>query len=184
VNGRLYDAVVRRSRALEAARAQLLAGAQGRVLEIGAGTGLNARHYPEGVEVTFTEPDPRMARRVHMLQARAEELPFDDGSFDTVVSTLVLCSVDDLERSLREIRRVLAPGGTLLFLEHVRGAEGSRLARWQDRVAPVWRVLADGCRCNRRTLAALEAVFETVEARDAGFRPPLTRPVLCGRAGV
>lgn len=176
----LYDAGARRSHDLEADRTELLAAARGRVLEIGAGTGLNVRHYPRDTEVTFTEPDTKMARRVPMVQASAEELPFADGSFDTVVSTLVLCSVDDLERSVAEIRRVLAPQGRLLFLEHVRAADGSRLARWQDRLNPLWHAVA-GCDCNRRTVDVLARLFE-VEVRQPRFRPPFAHPVVAGAA--
>ena len=182
MRGALYDAVVRRSRGLERARAALLADVRGRVLEIGAGTGLNAPHYPGGAEVTFTEPDPRMARRLEVVRAAAEELPFADASFDVVVSTLVLCTVADLGRSLQEVRRVLAPGGTLRFIEHVRGPDGSRLARWQDRANPLWRRLAGGCNCNRTTLAALAAEGFEVDAHLLPFAPPLTRPVYAGAA--
>jgi SAM-dependent methyltransferase len=180
----LYDPLVARDGRLRAARADLLAGAEGRVLEIGAGTGLNLPHYPPGLDVTFTEPDPHMAKRLDgaVVAARAEELPFRDEAFDTVVSTLVLCSVGDLDRALREVRRVLRPGGRLLFLEHVRGPDGSRLARWQDRLAPVWRAVADGCNCNRDTVRAVRAVFDSVEARELDLRPPLTRPVVAGAA--
>jgi SAM-dependent methyltransferase len=180
VKARLYDAGARRSRSLEADRSSLLADAAGRVLEIGAGTGLNARHYPAGVEVVYTEPDPAMALRVPTVTAPAEELPFGDASFDTVVSTLVLCSVTDLERAVAEIRRVLAPGGQLLFLEHVRAEDGSSLARWQDRLNPLWHAAA-GCDCNRRTVEALERLFD-VELREASFRPPFARPVVAGAA--
>ena len=180
MKARLYDAGARRSRGLETERASLLADARGRVLEVGAGTGLNARHYPAGVEVVYTEPDPEMALRVPVIAAPAEELPFDDGSFDTVVSTLVLCAVSDPERAIAEIRRVLVPGGRLLFLEHVRADDGSALARWQDRLNPLWRAVA-GCNCNRRTIEKLERVFE-VDVRTAGFRPPFSRPVVVGVA--
>jgi SAM-dependent methyltransferase len=180
VKARLYDAGARRSRSLEADRSTLLAEAQGRVLEIGAGTGLNARHYPHGVDVVYTEPDPAMALRVPVVAAAAEELPFDDGSFDTVVSTLVLCSVSDLEQAIAEIRRVLASDGRLLFLEHVRAEEGSRLARWQDRLNPAWRAFA-GCDCNRRTVDALARVFR-LEVRSARFAPPFAHPVFAGVA--
>jgi SAM-dependent methyltransferase len=180
VKARLYDAGARRSPSLEADRAALLAGAQGHVLEIGTGTGLNVRHYPQGVDVVYTEPDPAMARRVPVVPAAAEELPFADGSFDTVVSTLVLCSVSDLDRAIAEIRRVLAADGRLLFLEHVRAEEGSRLARWQDRLNPAWHAVA-GCDCNRRTLDALARVFR-LEVRPARFAPPFARPVVAGVA--
>lgn len=180
----LYDPLVARDPRLRGARTELLCAARGRVLEIGAGTGLNIPHYPAGADVTYTEPDPHMAKRLdgEVVAAAAEELPFGDASFDTVVSTLVLCSVDDLERALAEIRRVLQPGGALLFLEHVRGPEGSSLARWQDRLAPLWRLVADGCNCNRQTLAALRARFESVDAREVELRAPLTRPIFAGSA--
>src|SRR5688500_4186662 len=113
-------------------RHDLLANASGRVLEIGAGTGLNLAHYPESVEeIVFTEPEDPMARRLRgklaaagrrneVIAAPAENLPFADDSFDTVVGTLVLCTVHDPERALSEIGRVLRPGGQFLFLEHVR----------------------------------------------------------------
>src|SRR5215210_5440442 len=111
-------------RAGMAARRRALVGqAHGRVLEIGAGTGLNVRHYPDGLDLVLTEPDEAMAER---LRARAEALPFADDSFDTVVSTLVLCTVPDQPAALREIARILRPGGRLLFAEHVR----SDSARW------------------------------------------------------
>src|SRR5690348_18405554 len=141
-----YDSMSRKSEeaGLRALRHGLLAEASGSVLEIGAGTGANLAHYDGKVEsLVFTEPEPAMIRRLQkkareqaplakILRAPAEDLPFEDASFDTVVSTLVLCGVDDQARSLREIRRVLRPGGQLLFLEHVRSADPA-LARFQDR---------------------------------------------------
>src|SRR5262249_11047048 len=158
----LYDHVGRRAeREFAPYRADLLAHACGRVLEIGAGTGFNAEHYREAVEeLVITEPSPAMLRRaerragatgrsVRALRASGERLPFEDASFDTVVSTFVLCSVDDEARTLAEIRRVLRPGGTFLFIEHVRSDE-PRLARWQDRLERPWGVVALGCHPNRR----------------------------------
>ena len=179
----LYDPLVARDPRLRRERAALLSHARGQVLEIGAGTGLNAAFYPAGVEPTFSEPDPHMAKRIHghVVAAPAEALPFADASFDTVVSTLVLCGVDDLERALAEIRRVLRPGGSLLFLEHVRAPADSSLARWQDRLNPLWRLFA-GCDCNRDTLAAMGAAGFSVAARTASFSPPLARPVVSGEA--
>lgn len=179
----LYDPLVGRDAKLRDERAQLLAQASGRVLEIGAGTGLNIPFYPAGVTTRFTEPDPHMARRIRaeVVAAPAESLPFPAGCFDTVVSTLVLCGVDDLARALAEIRRVLAPAGRLLFLEHVRAPDGSSLARLQDRVNPLWRRLA-GCDCNRDTIAAMRAVGFTVTSRRASVAPPLAHPVLAGVA--
>ena len=117
---------------LQAHRQQLLSPLSGHVLEIGGGTGANLALYGAAVtSLTVTEPDPSMLRRLEaharermpsarILRAPAEDLPFDDGSFDAVVSTLVLCGVDDQPRALREIRRVLRPAGQLLFFEHVR----------------------------------------------------------------
>jgi len=176
-----YDPVVRRAHGLEAERAAVLADVQGDVLEIGAGTGLNRRHYPPGARVTFAEPDRYMARRIPepVVSAPAEELPFPDRSFDVVVSTLVLCGVDDMRRALGEIRRVLRPGGRLVFIEHVRAPDGSRLAGLQDRLNPLWRAVA-GCDCNRDTLAALEAAGFAVDARVSPFAPPFAHPVVVG----
>jgi SAM-dependent methyltransferase len=177
-------------------RRELLRGARGRVLEIGAGTGFNAPHYPDAVgEVVVTEPgrellrraEPRVAaagRPARLVRAFAEELPFEDDCFDTVVSTLVLCSVRDQQRALAEIRRVLRPGGQLLFLEHVR-AEEPKLAQWQDRLERPWGVVAMGCHPNRATLAAIEAAgFEVTELRHGELpkSPPIVRPTIAGRA--
>ncbi|HVN59686.1 MAG TPA: class I SAM-dependent methyltransferase, partial [Gaiellaceae bacterium] len=130
---------------VRALRQSLLADATGRVLEIGAGTGANLPHYNGNIEsLVVTEPEPPMLRRLQraardqmpsakVLRAPAEDLPFEDDSFDAVVSTLVLCGVDDQPRALREARRVLRPGGRLLFLEHVR-SDDPGLARFQDRM--------------------------------------------------
>lgn len=151
---------------LSARRTQLLAEARGRVLELGAGAGANLAHYPDDREaMLLTEPDPHLRRRLAanaarsdrgptVAEAAAERLPVDAASVDTVVCTLVLCSVDDPAAALAEVRRVLRPGGRLLLLEHVR-SEDPRIARWQDRITPVSRGLA-GCRPNRDTLAHLD----------------------------
>ena len=110
--------------------------------------------------------------RPRSSQAPAEDLPFEDASFDTVVFTLVLCTVPDPAAALAEAARVLRPGGKLLFVEHVR-SEDAGLARWQDRLEKPWRFLADGCHCNRDTVATIEAspfALEHVEA-DAAQGP-------------
>lgn len=182
-------------RGMRARRRALLAGLDGRVLELGAGTGLNLPHYPSGVDLVLTEPDPAMrtglerrlarAGRVAMVvDAPAEALPFADGSFDVVVSTMVLCTVGDVEAAAREVRRVLAPGGRLIFIEHVRAAS-PRLAAWQDRLAGPWGALALGCRCNQPTIDLLEASGLRVE-RMAADRwrgmPALVRPLVMGEA--
>jgi len=178
--------------ALGDARRELVGSARGRVLEIGAGTGANLPHYPAQVEVVLTEPDAHMAKRLRAkagglpaLEASADALPFPDDSFDTVVATLVFCSVPDVTSALREVRRVLAPGGSLLFLEHVRAQPGSARERWQDRLNPPWRAFACGCNCNRDFLGYLRAAGFTVgEVREEewGFMPAILRPVVVGRA--
>ena len=140
-------------------RRSLLAAASGQVLEIGGGTGANLSFYGPRVEaLTMTEPEPPMVRRLErrareqapltrVLRAPAEDLPFDDGAFDMVVSTLVLCGVSDQPRALGQIRRVLRPGGRLLVLEHVR-ADDARLARRQDHMNWINRLVVC-CDCNR-----------------------------------
>ncbi|WP_324669344.1 class I SAM-dependent methyltransferase [Geochorda subterranea] len=170
-----------------ARRAEIAGGATGRVLEIGAGTGANLPHYPAETVLVAVEPNAHMLRRarrkaarhgrsVRWVEAAAEALPFEDRSFDTVVSTLVLCSVTDPGAAARDLWRVLRPGGTLRIVEHVR-AEDPALARWQDRVTPVWRRLGAGCHPNRPTLAILErAGFETVQVRLESFGPAPVRP--------
>ena len=162
-------------------RARLLAGARGAVLEIGGGTGANLTHYRDAERVVVSEPDPHMRRRlrtrlgdarvpVELSEAGAEALPFPDGSFDAVVSTLVLCTVPDQGAALGEIRRVLRPGGRLLFIEHVRA--GDSTARLQDRIEPIWGFLLGGCHPNRDTVAAVARAGFELEAFER-FYPPV-----------
>ncbi len=177
-------------------RRDALAHAAGRILEIGAGTGFNLAHYPAAVEeLVITEPAPGMLERtrrraaalerpVTVVQAAAESLPFEDSTFDAVVSTLVLCSVDDVDRALGEIHRVLKPKGQLIFVEHVR-SDDPRRARWQDRLERPWMALADGCHPNRATLERIEAgPFELVDVERGELpkSPPIVRPLVAGRA--
>jgi ubiquinone/menaquinone biosynthesis C-methylase UbiE len=180
---------------LAARRRELLAPAQGRVLEVGAGTGLNLEHYPDGIEeLVLVEPERAMVRklaqrlaevgrRARIVEADAEALPFPDDSFDTVVSTLVLCSVGDPRRSLEELRRVLRPGGSFLFLEHVRSND-RRTARLQDRINPVWCFVSNGCNCNRPTLSLIESAFSVDEVvrGEIPRAPRIVRPLVSGRA--
>jgi SAM-dependent methyltransferase len=180
-------------RGLAAQRRQLLAPLSGRVLEVGAGTGLNLRHYPRAVELVLTEPELAMHARLRRRAARraatvvaapAEALPFPDASFDVVVSTMVLCTVDDPAAAVRELRRVLRPDGRLVFIEHVR-ADSARLARWQDRLERPWRAFAAGCRCNQPTLAVLErGGLRVGTVHRAGWRgmPAIVRPLAIGEA--
>ena len=185
---------------LGAHRAALLSGAQGTTLEIGGGTGANLGHYGTDVDtLTVTEPDRAMLKRlerkvadrgrtvagrpVTVLRAPAEDLPFEDATFDTVVSTIVLCSVDDQPRALRELRRVLRPGGQLLFLEHVR-SDDPQLARHQDRMNWLNRLVVL-CDCNRPTLQGIEAAGFTVTRLERTTMPNVPRfvaPVVVGAA--
>ena len=181
---------------LRAHRERLLASARGRVLEIGAGTGANLPFYREGVEtITVAEPEAAMARRlaqrireqpraVELVRAPAEQLPLADAQFDTAVSTLVLCTVSDQARALSELRRVLRPGGRLLFIEHVRSDE-PRLASWQDRLNGLTRIVGYGCNCNRSTLDAVRAAgfaITSLERDKLHKAPPFVRPLVVGTA--
>jgi ubiquinone/menaquinone biosynthesis C-methylase UbiE len=202
VYGRIFAAVYDRLMAgteeagMRQRRHDLVAGASGRVIEIGAGTGLNLGHYTDAVtELVLTEPEEPMAKRLEqkvadsrrdaaVVHAPAEKLPFPDDSFDTAVCTLVLCTVKDPERALAEIARVLKPGGKLFFIEHVR-SDDPKLAKWQDRVAPVWRRIGHGCNCNRPTPHLIRASpLESVELEEDELpkAPPIVRPLSIGSA--
>jgi ubiquinone/menaquinone biosynthesis C-methylase UbiE len=198
LGARVYDPFLwlGERRGMARRRRDLLAHAEGRVLELGAGTGINLRHYPGSVEaLVLTEPVEPMARALQrrlqrlgrlaeVRRASAEALPFGDDSFDTVVSTLVLCTVQDQARALSEIARVLAPGGRLLFIEHLR-SQTERWGRWQDRLERPWAAFACGCRCNRRTLERLARSPLTIEQLTFASwhgMPPLVRPLAIGTA--
>lgn len=191
-----YDVCMRAvdRRGVAAARDELVADLGGRVLEIGAGTGLTFRHYRQADEVVAVEPDPAFRARaqaaaheaavpVTVVAANGEHLPYPDASFDHVVVFLVLCTIPDLDGALREVRRVLRPDGRLHLYEHVRSAD-ERLARWQDRLRRPWAAVAGGCQCNRETGDALRrAGFAlAVDHADMPASLPLTRPVLRGTA--
>lgn len=176
--GRIFAAVYdRMSTVTEEAgvrewRRQLIADLAGDVLELGAGTGLNLDHYTEAVSrLVLTEPDRHMRAKleariaetrpapggVEVVDAGAERLPFPDDSFDAVVSTFVLCSVPDHRVALTEVRRVLRPGGRLVYLEHVAADQRPKRLRWQRRVEPLWRRVFGGCHLTRRTLDDIAA---------------------------
>jgi len=184
----LYDRLNARAEGawLGGRRAGLLAQAHGQVLEIGAGTGANLAHYRGAERVVVAEPDPAMRARlrsrlgastvpVEVSEAPSEDLPFPLASFDTVVSTLVLCSVADPDATLAELRRVLRPDGKLLALEHVRGS--GRSAVWQNRLTPLWRLLGAGCHPNRDTAAAIKRAGFSLE-RHERFDPPGVPPII------
>ena len=180
---------------LHDSRERLLAGLAGDVLEIGAGTGLNLPCYgPAVTSLTLTEPQTPMLRRLEraarehqpsakVLRAPAEDLPFDDHTFDVAVSTLVLCGVDDQPRALRELRRVLRPGGQLVFFEHVR-ADDAGTARLQDRMNWLNRILVC-CDCNRPTADSIKAAgftFARLEHTTLPKAPKFVRPAIVGSA--
>ena len=159
-------------RPLERIRRKVVPQAAGRVLEIGVGTGLNAALYDptKVLELVGIEPDPHMLKRarpryeaadyrVQLVQIGAEAMPFDDGAFDELVVTFVLCTIPQVEQAVREMHRVLKPGGVLHFAEHTR-SDHRWMAGVQDLLHPVWGRFAGGCHLNRDALALL---------RDAGF---------------
>lgn len=176
-------------------RTEVVGVAKGVVVEIGAGTGRNFPHYPAAAvqRLDAVEPDPHMRRRaearaaeagfpVEFVEATAERLPFAAGYADSVVVTLVLCSVDQPQQAVQEIRRVLKPRGQLLFIEHVRSDEPWR-ARVQDWATPVWHRIAANCHPNRATLALLsESGFEVRATHRLAVGSPWTQPVIAGVA--
>jgi len=181
-------------------RTELLEHASGEVLEIGAGTGANLACYPASIErLVMTEPDPHMLARlrrradtkaaklphVEMVAAGIDALPFTDASFDTVVSTLVLCSVPDVCQALAQVKRVLRPGGRLLFLEHVAADDRPERLAWQQRLEPLWIHISGNCHLTRRTGEAIrEAGFAVEQETRESMRKalPIVRPSVRGVA--
>ena len=181
-----------RQRNLAAYRGRIIPAAEGRVLEIGIGSGLNLPFYSRNVtHVIGLEPSPRlliMARRVEragsgpieFIEGSAEAIPLKDASGDTVVTTWTLCSIPDAPRALRDMRRVLRPGGRLLFVEHGR-APDPNVVWWQDRLTPLWSRFNAGCHLNRDTAAAVERAgftLERAEYSDPYPRLVPTQPIL------
>lgn len=145
----------------------LFAQLSGTVLEIGAGTGANLEFLPR--DIAYIAVEPSLAMQAYLITAAekqgvraevrtgiAEQLPIADNSIDHVISTLVLCSVDNTEKSIAEIKRVLKPGGMFIFIEHVAAGEGTWLRRWQNLVNPAWQLIADGCHPNREISKVVE----------------------------
>jgi ubiquinone/menaquinone biosynthesis C-methylase UbiE len=166
-------------------RDEALAGLSGRVVEVGAGTGINFAHYPAGVtEVAAVEPEPYLRQLateaaasakvpVTMVDGDAERLPLDDASCDAGVASLVLCSVPDQATALAELRRVIRPGGELRFFEHVR-SDRPGFAMFQRAADVVWPHVGGGCHTSRATLEAIEAAgFDVEHVRNFTFRPSL-----------
>jgi ubiquinone/menaquinone biosynthesis C-methylase UbiE len=196
----LYEKVTASSEAgsIRGWRTELLTQLTGEVLEVGAGTGKNIPHYPRSVSrLVLTEPDPHMRRRLYrrvraerpahteVLDASLERLPFAAAGFDVVVATLVLCSVPRLDRALAEIRRVLRPGGRLLFIEHVAADDQPGRLKWQRRIEPLWKRVSGNCHLTRRTADAIaDAHFDIIELRRESMRTAwtLVRPTIRGVA--
>lgn len=167
---------------------------EGRVLEIGAGAGANLDHLRRDVDYVALEPNPyareHLERRLRetgmkgeVVDGAAERLPFDDASFDAVFCSLVLCTVHDVPAALREILRVLAPGGRFAFVEHVGAPSGSARRALQRGVRPLWTVLGDGCHPDRDTATAIrQAGFAHVELEETRLRIPIVGPHIAGVA--
>lgn len=199
LGARVYDLVMRapERRHIAAWRRNALQRIGGEVLEIGAGTGANEPYYaPTLKRLVLLEPDPHMrakllarlkasGRLAEVGDAKAENLPFADESFDWVVSTLVLCSVQDPQVALGEIRRVLRPGGSLAFVEHVLDPEDARNRRRQKRYQPLWGLLAAHCQVTRDTRAAIASSgfeFANIEDGRMTMGPRIVRPMIWGEA--
>ena len=183
-----YDRIIAsvEKKTLARRRAALLSGLTGRVLDVGAGTGVNLPYFKAADTVVLAEPDGAMRAKItpkldqaqvpiELSDAPAEKMPFPDAHFDAAVCTLVLCTVPDPAASLAEIRRVLKPGGTLIVLEHVRG-EG-RFAKVQRGIGPVWTKLAAGCVLTRDTKSTLEQAGFTLVDYEAFQDLPKIMPI-------
>lgn len=176
----------------------LLKQVSGEVLEVGAGTGANIKFYSDKLtKLVLTEPDKHMLKllkeqvirhhlkNVGVIGGTAEQIESADESFDYVVSTLVCCSVTDLDACLREIRRVLKPGGSLVFLEHVAAADSTSRRQWQNRINPIWKTFMGNCHLNRETEQAIVTEgFEIIQIERESMckAPPIVRPTIRGIA--
>ncbi len=173
---------------------RLLADVRGDVLEIGPGTGVNLSYFSPQIRWTGIEPNPfmhkylrtqaiRLGMTVELRCSRAESMKLEDASFDAVIGTLVLCSVQDVEVTLRQILRVLKPGGRYFFIEHIAAPAGTQLRRIQRLVRPVWKLAADGCCPDRETLQAIEkADFASMQCEQFLGPLPIVRPHIAGVA--
>lgn len=173
----------------------LLGKLQGRVLEIGPGAGANLSYYPTDIAWIGVEPNLFMHPYIHqeadchglktieLHGERAETLPVEDASVDTVVSTYVLCSVADTNATLKDIQRVLKPGGTFVFMEHVAATDGTCTRMVQEGITPVWKTVFDHCHPNRKTWMYLEeAGFESVHYQSFRLSIPIVSPHIAGIA--
>lgn len=178
---RLCDLAMR-NKQLVPFRERVIGAAEGRVLEVGVGSGMNLPFYrPPVREVLALEPAPRlvtMARNasratsmpVSFLEASAEAIPLDEQSVDTVVTTWTLCSIPQAATALADMRRVLRPGGKLLFVEHGL-APDEAVRRWQDRLTPAWRYISGGCHLNRPIRSLIEGAGFRIDRIETGYMP-------------
>ncbi|MFD1361055.1 class I SAM-dependent methyltransferase [Lentibacillus salinarum] len=179
---RLYDTVMKplERRKFKQIRTKLVEQATGRVLEIGSGTGANFPHYSNAVSVEAIEPNPVMRERsyknrlesaapIQVWSAHAEELPFQDNTFDSIVATLVFCTIPDPLQALEEIRRVAKPGAAILLFEHVR-VNQAVMEKAQDILTPVWKHLCDGCHLNRDTLATVKQAGIRISSVESFYK--------------
>jgi ubiquinone/menaquinone biosynthesis C-methylase UbiE len=178
---RLCDLAMR-NKQLVPFRERVIGAAEGRVLEVGVGSGMNLPFYrPPVREVLALEPAPRlvtMARNasratsmpVSFLEASAEAIPLDEQSVDTVVTTWTLCSIPLAATALADMRRVLRPGGKLLFVEHGL-APDEAVRRWQDRLTPAWRYISGGCHLNRPIRSLIEGAGFRIDRIETGYMP-------------
>ncbi|BAY47745.1 type 11 methyltransferase [Scytonema sp. HK-05] len=173
----------------------LFANLHGNVLEIDPGTGPNLPYYPKDINLIGIEPNPFMHsylkkeaqklgfNNIDLRTSTAEQIDAEDNSIDAVVSTLVLCSVPNLAATLQEVLRVLKPGGSFLFIEHVAAPQGTLLRQVQSTIRPIWKVLADGCHPDRETWIALEnAGFKSVNYEHFKVPVPIVSPQIIGVA--
>jgi ubiquinone/menaquinone biosynthesis C-methylase UbiE len=197
---KFYDKIMRdaEEKGLRDWRQTLLKNASGNVLELGSGTGANLEFYPSTLNrLVLTEPSHYMAQKlkakisnynlnnVEVLNDKAECLSLSDASFDTVICTLVLCSVKNLDQALSEIYRILRPQGKLIFIEHVAAVNNPARQRWQRRLNFLWKHIADGCHTTRSTEEAIiKTGFEILEINRQSMRgvPPIVRPSIRGIA--
>jgi ubiquinone/menaquinone biosynthesis C-methylase UbiE len=164
-------------------RERVIGGAEGRVLEIGIGSGLNLPFYRNIREIIGLEPAPGLIAMAHraaksistpvfLIDGSAEAVPIDDQSFDTVVTTWTLCTIPDAARALTEMRRVLKPSGRLLFVEHGIALEASVRA-WQNWLTPAWKRISGGCHLNRPIKPMIAGAGFTFERLETGYMPGL-----------
>ena len=176
---RIIDRSMRNAE-LRAYRERVLSAAQGRVLEVGIGSGLNLPFYGARVtQLVGIEPTPRLMEMtreatmqqqlsVELIRGSAQSIPFPDRQFDTIVTTWTLCSIPEVSQALREMRRVMKPTGRLLFAEHGRACE-ENVRKWQDRLTPIWKCIGGGCHLNRPIGELIEAAGFRIEHLQTGY---------------